>query len=150
MLVRSDRRWSFPVPTDTVWDQMCAVDRYRSWWPWLRGLEAEALEPGETWSCAVQPPLPYALCFTVTMETVVPRRFVSATIAGDIAGSARLELITTEAGCDTRLVSLLEPGNRLLRAVATVARPMVRFGHDWVLDTGARQFALRLPDGRAI
>jgi hypothetical protein len=37
-------------------------------------------------------------------------------------------------------VSHLEPGNSLLRAVARLAAPVVRYGHDWVLDTGARQF----------
>jgi hypothetical protein len=28
----------------------------------------------------------------------------------------------------------------MLKTVARLARPMAQFGHDWVLDTGARQF----------
>jgi hypothetical protein len=44
-------------------------------------------------------------------------------------------------GCTVHLVSELVPDNRLLRAAALVARPIVRFGHDWILDTGASQFA---------
>ncbi len=145
MLIRSDRRWSFPASADAVWDQMNAVDCYRTWWPWLRTFEADALDTAHTWTCAVQPPLPYSLHFGVTLHEVVPQRLVTATIAGDITGEARLELGATESGCDVHLTSVLAPGNRLLRAVATVARPMARFGHDWVLDTGARQFASRLP-----
>lgn len=124
---------------------MGAVDHYRTWWPWLRSFEATALESAETWSCAVQPPVPYALRFTVIMQEVVPEQLVTASIDGDITGEARLELAAAGAGCDVHLVSALAPGSRALRAVSTVARPVVRFGHDWVLDNGARQFASRLP-----
>jgi hypothetical protein len=125
---------------------MTAVDCYRVWWPWLRTFEAQAFASAETWTCAVQPPLPYALRFTLMLDEVVPKRLVTATIAGDIAGEARLELHEVDGGCDVRLVSSLAPRNRVLKAVAKVARPMVRYGHDWVLNTGARQFASRLPD----
>lgn len=145
MLVHSDRRWSFPVGAGLVWDQMCAVDEYPQLWPWLRTFDADALDTGEIWTCTVQPPLPYSLRFTVIVDEVVPQRRVSATIAGDIIGEARLELSPTDGGCDVRLESSLAPGNRFLRTVATVARPMVRYGHDWVLNTGARQFGFRLP-----
>ncbi len=141
MRVRSDRRWSFPTDRRELWDEISAVDRYRTWWPWLRGFDADGLQAGQTWSCVVQPPLPYTLRFSVILDEVLHEQYVSATIAGDVIGEARLELADRDAGCEARLVSLLEPGNRLLRAVASVARPMVRFGHDWVLDTGARQFA---------
>lgn len=148
MLVHSDRRWSFGVCSGALWDEISTVDRYRTWWPWLRRFEAGALQAGQTWACVVQPPLPYSLRFTVGLDEVVPQRLVTATITGDVTGTARLEVAETEAGCDARLVSLLAPGNRVLRAVALVARPMVRYGHDWVLDTGARQFAARFPAGR--
>ena len=38
----------------------------------------------------------------------------------------------------------------MLRTFAAVARPVVRFGHDWVLDTGVQQFRSRaLNAGRA-
>jgi hypothetical protein len=145
MLVRSDRRWSFPVAGEVLWDEISRVDLYRTWWPWLAGFDGEALEVGETWTCLVQPPLPYALRFTVALDEVIPKRRVAATIAGDITGDASLEVTDTTSGCNARLVSSLAPGNRLLRAVAIVARPMVRYGHDWVLDNGAHQFAARFP-----
>jgi hypothetical protein len=37
----------------------------------------------------------------------------------------------------------LAPANALLRVLATVGRPIARYGHDWVLDVGAGQFASR-------
>jgi hypothetical protein len=37
----------------------------------------------------------------------------------------------------------LAPGNLTLRLMSRVAAPIARFGHDWVLDSGARQFIAR-------
>ena len=35
------------------------------------------------------------------------------------------------------------PGTTALRLVSRFAGPVARFGHDWVLDSGARQFIAR-------
>ena len=47
----------------------------------------------------------------------------------------------------------LSPTNGMLKTVARLARPVAQFGHDWVLDTGARQFRLlttRSPAAQAL
>jgi hypothetical protein len=141
--VRSDRRYRFDVSPEGLWERISDVDEFCRWWPWLRGFEADELCAGEAWDCTVQPPLPYLLRFTIALEEVVPPRLVTACVTGDIVGDARLEVGAQDAGCVVRLQSDLAPGNRYLRAVASVARPLVRYGHDWVLDTGARQFSRR-------
>jgi hypothetical protein len=123
-----------------VWKHIVAVDDYRRWWPWLRRFDAAGLVAGDTWSCVVQPPLPYAVRFTVTLDEVIDCERVTATIGGEIEGIASLDLTERGDGCEARLVSDLAPANSFLRGVARVARPLVRFGHDWVLDTGAGQF----------
>jgi hypothetical protein len=46
-------------------------------------------------------------------------------------------------GCTATLRSSLAPGNTILQQVSRFAAPLARFGHDWVLDTGARQFIAR-------
>ena len=46
-------------------------------------------------------------------------------------------------GCIATLHSSLAPGNTALRLVSRFAGPIARFGHDWVLDSGARQFIAR-------
>ncbi len=145
--VRSDRRYAFSVPPEGLWPALTRIEEYRRWWPWLRGFEAAAFAAGERWRCVVQPPLPYALRFDLAIVEVEPLAFVTATVHGDITGRARLEVRATPGGSEARLVSELAPSNAMLRAIASVARPVVRFGHDWVLDTGLRQFAARaLPD----
>jgi uncharacterized protein YndB with AHSA1/START domain len=148
MDVRSDRRYRFEVPPEALWPVLTSVEHYRAWWPWLRGFEAGAFASGERWTCVVQPPLPYSLTFTIALDEVVPERLATAVITGDITGEARLEVTATDDGCEARLQSRLVPANQILRAIATLARPVARFGHDWVLDTGLRQFRSRAFDGR--
>jgi len=138
--IRSDRRHAFSVSPDELWEAMARVNAYCEWWPWLRYFDAAALAPGAVWSAVVQPPLPYRLRFDVRLDEVMAPRCVSAEVTGDIEGSARLEITPTADGSELHLVSELVPTNAVLRTVAQLASPMVRFGHEWVLDTGLRQF----------
>ncbi len=140
MKIHSDRRHPFDVPPEELWAAMQQVDTYQSWWPWLRELDALSLTPGAVWSAVVQPPLPYRLRFDIHIHEVVAAARVSAEVTGDIEGSAWLEITATPMGSELHLVSELAPTNPLLRTVARVAGPVVRFGHEWVLDTGVRQF----------
>jgi uncharacterized protein YndB with AHSA1/START domain len=143
-VIRSDRRFTFEQPPDVVWAAMGNTSAYTRWWPWLRRFEAGGLVTGDVWTCHIQPPLPYFLRFTITLDEVVPEASASATVAGDIGGSAVLTLVAGGAGgTEVRLVSDLAPASPVLRAFATVARPLVVWGHDWVLAEGIRQFKSR-------
>ncbi len=139
----SDRRYELPVSPAELWTALEQVDDYRTWWPWLRRFDAEALAPGHTWLAHVQPPIPYWVRFSVRIDDADAPRSIKATVSGDVVGDARLEISDHPGGCEARLVSSLAPGNGFLKVVARMASPMVRFGHDWVLDTGARQFMRR-------
>jgi uncharacterized protein YndB with AHSA1/START domain len=141
--VRSDRRFHFDVAPETFWSAVETVDAYSRWWPWLRVFEANGLVPGDRWNCVVRPPLPYGLGFTLTLDEVVPPRLIRASVAGDLTGNARLDVQDSRRGSVVRLRSTLAPAGTLARAVAAVAPPIVRFGHDWVLETGVRQFRQR-------
>jgi hypothetical protein len=88
----------------------------------------------------VKPPLPFTLHFDVTLVEVVDHDLVRARIEGDITGWARLNAIDCDVGSEFRLISELSPASGALRLMTRVARPVAAFGHDWVLDTGARQF----------
>ncbi len=149
-MIRSDRQFTFDRPPAEVWDAMSRTSAYRAWWPWLRHLEAGGLVSGDVWSCHIQPPLPYFLRFTITLGEVVPGTSAQATIDGDITGTAAFTLAPAAGGgSEGRLVSDLAPASSVLRAFAAVARPLVVWGHDWVLDEGIRQFerrGLAVPD----
>ncbi|MBA2496107.1 MAG: hypothetical protein H0V33_03270 [Acidimicrobiia bacterium] len=149
MDVRSDRRYRFAVEPAQLWAVLARTDDYRGWWPWLRHLDGAALVPGTVWDCVVQPPLPYVLRFTLRIVDVDEERSVVALVDGDLTGDARLDIAATGDGSELHLVSRLAPSNAVLRSVARLAAPVVRFGHDWVLDTGVRQFRERaLPPER--
>lgn len=146
-IVRSDRTYRFDVGPDQLWPALTAVGSYRRWWPWLRGLDAAAFAAGERWACEVRPPLPYVLRFDLILEEVEAPRYVTARLEGGLTGVAGLDVLPTPTGSEVRLVSALEPIDRTVRAAATLAPAMVRWGHDWVLDTGLRQFRSALSPG---
>lgn len=137
----SDRRYRFPVPPDRFWAAISATDRYRDWWPWLRVFDAEGLHAGASWRCAVRAPWRYTVRFRVALTIVEPPRLIDAHLDGDLDGTARLTIGADERGCAVRLTSTLSPSTRGLWLITSLARPIARRGHDWILDTGARQFA---------
>ena len=119
------------------------VDGYRSWWPWLRHLDARGLVAGERWQAVVQPPLPYRLRFDLVLERVVRAEHVSVRVEGDITGEAHLDIAPTAEGSQLDFESRLAPASATLRAVSRMAAPIADYGHDWVLGTGLRQFRER-------
>jgi uncharacterized protein YndB with AHSA1/START domain len=140
VLLDSDRRYRFAVQPAALWSAIAETADYRRWWPWLTAFDANGLVAGDVWRCAVRPPLPYTLRFAIHLDEVVPETLVAARLSGDIAGTARLDVTPDGDGCDVRLTSRLAPSSRAFGLLANLARPIVRRGHDWVLDTGARQF----------
>jgi uncharacterized protein YndB with AHSA1/START domain len=141
--ITTEHRYDLPIGVAAVWALISDVDAYQSWWTWLRVFDASGLVPGAEWRCEVQPPLPYPVRFRVYIERIDPPSSVYARVEGDVVGTATLALKETEEGCSACLTSSLAPGNATLRLVSRLAAPIARFGHDWVLDSGARQFVAR-------
>ena len=141
--ITSEHRYELPVDREAVWGLISDMDSYRTWWSWLRTFDAAGLKEGAAWSCMIQPPLPYLVRFTVHIEQVDEHELVRARVTGDVVGVAALKFEDTDDGCTAHLASTLAPGNSMLRVVSRVAAPIARFGHDWVLDSGARQFIAR-------
>lgn len=149
MQVDSDRRYHFALPADSVWETLTRTEHYRSWWPWLRRFDPGPLAPGARWCCVVQPPLPYRVAFDLVIDEVRVGESVTATVEGGLCGDARLEVSDEPGGCALHLTASLAPADRFLRTVARFASPVARFGHDWILDTGFRQFSDHALDASA-
>jgi hypothetical protein len=141
--LRSDRHYSFDLAPHELWTRMSDVPTYPVWWPWLREFDGTRLAAGEVWNCSVQPPLPYRVRFAVHLDAVREHESVMATVSGEIVGSASLTIAPAAGGSTARLVADLGPDRHALRALSVALRPLVRFGHNWVLDTGAKQFNQR-------
>lgn len=141
--VVTDRRYRFAVAPEELWAAVTRLDQFQHWWPWLRRFDGTDLGPGEHWSCAVQPPLSYPVRFRLLVDHVDAPRGASATVSGDIVGTAALTIEPCVDGSEARLVSHLSPANRFLLLAANLAQPAVRLAHDWVLDSAVRQFRSR-------
>ena len=142
MEITSNHTYRLPAPRTEVWRALAGVSAYPSWWPWLRRFSASALVEGDEWRCTIRPPLPYAIRCRVALVGVRAPDLVVARVSGDIAGTARLELTEAAAATtDARITSRLEARRLPARLLARVAPPVARWGHDWVFDTAARQFA---------
>jgi hypothetical protein len=140
--VQSDRHYRFAVSRPGVWEALTQVDRYRTWWPWLRSFDGRAFAAGERWRCVVKPQLPYTLEFVIALESVSETESAGARLSGDIDGWAELTLGDDGSGSWLRLQSDLTARSGWARAVGALAPPIARRGHDWVLDNGIRQFRL--------
>jgi hypothetical protein len=140
---RLDRTWTFAVGPDELWEALSRTDDFRRWWPWLREMSGDGLVPGTRSACVVRAPIPYTLRFRVTIEDVVPGVCVEAVVDGDLAGRGRLEVGPEGDGSRAHLAWELELQRPMLRTAARFGRPVMDWGHDWVVDSGVEQFRRR-------
>jgi Polyketide cyclase / dehydrase and lipid transport len=139
-----DRTFTFDVGPDELWAVLTRTGEFRRWWPWLREFSGDGLVPGGRSTCVVRAPIPYTLRFSVTVREVVAERLVDAVVDGDLAGPARLEVDPAGRGRSTaRLAWEMELRRPVLRAAARPGRPVMEWGHDWVVTTGVEQFLRR-------
>jgi uncharacterized protein YndB with AHSA1/START domain len=137
---RFDRAWVFEVPPAELWEALSRTECYPQWWTGLHGFESDGLAEGARTRCTVSPPLPYSLRFTVTVDRVEPARRVDASVTGDLAGDAFLAIAPHPDGSQARMAWTVEVQSRILRAAAAVGRPVMQWGHEWVVNTGIDQF----------
>ena len=134
------RSWQFEAAPDVVWEAVCRTDQFSAWWSWLRSFDAPVLAEGVTARCTIGPPLPYALHVEITVEELITRRLIRTTVAGDLAGPARLTLAPAGEGTEATLDWALSVTRPLLVGLARVARPALEWGHEWVVRTGVAEF----------
>jgi uncharacterized protein YndB with AHSA1/START domain len=145
---RLDRRFVFDATPDAVWGVLSRPQDFPRWWTWLRRIDADGLTEGTTVRALIRAPIPWSLRLSLHIERVVPGERIDVRAGGDLEGPASLELAAHGSGTEARLVWDLEPRGRLDHAFGLVTRPVLQWGQDWVVNTGARQFqrrALRPP-----
>jgi uncharacterized protein YndB with AHSA1/START domain len=138
------RTWNLDVPPDRFWDAISRTDNYRSWWPWLRQFDADGFRKGATWRAAIQSPLPYVLRVQLVLDEVVEYERLAAAVTGDIQGWATLDLSATPpTGSAIDIEWDMRPRSRAMQMAAVLARPLLRWSHEWVLARGLDQFRER-------
>jgi hypothetical protein len=140
-----DRSFRFPVGPEDLWRTMEQFDQFEVWWSWLRQLEADhdGLVAGNVLHGVVMPPVPYRLRVDVRLASCERPRLVEAIVSGDLLGRARLRLNECNGGTEVSASWSLEMGTRTLRLAADVAHPLMRWGHDRVVDMAVEGFRKR-------
>ena len=141
-----DGTFTFSVPAAQLWATMARVDRFPSWWSWLRefSVEGHGLEPGTVLHGIVVPPLPYRMRLDVVVEECVPERCITALVHGDLEGAARLTFEGDDAKTRAHATWTVEMRQRSMRLAAKIAPPVLRWGHDRVVDATVDAFRRRL------
>jgi hypothetical protein len=137
------RTWNLDVPPTRFWDTISRTDEYPTWWPWLRQFDADGFHEGATWQAVIQSPLPYTLRVRLVLGEVVPCQRLAATVTGDIEGWAALDLSGDDQASAVDIEWDMRPRSRAMQMAAIVAKPLLRWSHEWVLARGLEQFRQR-------
>ena len=150
-VIEYDRTFTFPVSGDELWATMMRLDCYPSWCAWLRDFSVEGvgLEAGSELHGVVVTPLPYRLRLVVALHEAVPARFISAFVHGDLEGTARLTFEELGPPTHVRATWTIEMMQRPMRLAARLGYPLLRWGHDRVVDAAVDGFRRHLSDNSA-
>jgi hypothetical protein len=132
----------FPVRPPELWGVLESFDRYELWWGWLRRLQVErdGLVDGNVLRATVAPPLPFRMSVTVRLDRCERPSLVDASVDGDLRGRAVLWLEPAGTGTQARIEWSLGMVRGPVRSAARVAYPVVRWGHDRVVEMAVEAF----------
>lgn len=135
-------RYHLPAAAPEVWRHLERLESFGRWWGWLSDLEASGarLAAGVELRGTVRPPVPYPMRVTVRLDDVVPGRRIGATVGGDLEGPARLTLHDCRDGCDVAVAWRVEMRRPAMRAASRLARPVLLWGHDRVVEHTVERF----------
>jgi uncharacterized protein YndB with AHSA1/START domain len=142
-------RFSFPVPPHQLWAAVERLDQFERWWGWLGELHVEGpgLRDGTVLRGTVSPPLPHRIRVEVELQRCVPGQLIDARVRGDLYGHAHLRLQPDGDGTVTDVVWSLEMRQGPMRIGARLAYPLLRWGHDRVVDATVSSFRRQLQVG---
>ncbi len=139
-------RFDFPVPPEEVWSAVEDLENFETWWGWLGEFRVEGpgLAAGSVLHGVVAPPLPYRMRVRVELVQCDPPHSIDASVAGDLVGQARLVLEPDRAGTRVWVAWEIEMMQRPMRVACRVAFPLLRWGHDRVVDATVAGFRRHL------
>ena len=141
-------RAHFDASPPVVWSAMEEIDQFEHWWSWLGSLrlEGDGLRAGSVIYGTVSPPLPYRMQVRVELGRCVPNQLVDATVHGDLEGVAHLSMEPAGAGTAVEMTWTVEMTQRRMRVAARFAYPLLRWGHDRVVEATVRGFRQHVQD----
>ena len=146
-VIEYDDTFTFPVSVAALWQTLVQVDCYLSWWSWLHEFSVEGigLQHGTVLHGIVAPPLPYRMELEVCSTNACPNG-ASPRVHGDSGCPARLTFDGNDAEAQARAVWTVEMMQRPMRLAARFAHPLLRWGHDRVVEATVDGFRRHLGD----
>ena len=139
-------RFDFPVAPAEMWAALERMDQFERWWGWLGNLviDGPGLEAGSVLHGTVAPPVPYRMRVDVELGQCVPAEMIDASVTGDLVGDAHLRMHPSPEGTVTDVAWSLEMRQLPMRMAARVAYPLLRWGHDRVVEATVSGFRAQL------
>ena len=143
-------RFSLPAPPADIWAAIGQVDRFETWWAWLRELRVEGvpLQSGCVLHGLVSPPLPYRMRVRVALLRCEAPNLIDADVSGDLVGRARIRFDPEPAGTRATVAWTVEMMQRPMRIAAQLGSPLLRYGHDRVVEHTVARFTKLLAEER--
>jgi hypothetical protein len=128
------------APPEVVWRKIERSEEFEGWWGWLCDfrLEGEGLVAGSVLHGVVNPPVPYRMTLRVELTRCSPPTAIDAIVEGDLRGSARLNMEPDGDGTRASVGWSIEMMQMPMRLAARVARPLLVWGHDKVVEMTVR------------
>jgi hypothetical protein len=139
-------RFAFPVSPSELWAAIERLDHFERWWGWLGDLKVDGpgLQAGSVLRGTVSPPLPYRMQVAVELARCEPARSIDASVSGDLAGDAHLRIFPEPHGTAAEVDWSLEMRQLPMRVAARMAYPLLRWGHDFVVEATVSSFQRQL------
>lgn len=132
----------FALGADELWSAMSRTEDFEDWWSWLHEfrVDGEGLQAGAVLHGVVAPPVPYRM--RVSVEIVNCRRpdRIDAWVHGDLEGTARLTMREEDDETLVDVAWTIEMMQRPMRLASRVAHPVLKWGHDRVVDMTVQGF----------
>lgn len=140
------RAFRFGLEPEALWDRIEHVEQFESWWPWLTEfrLEGDGLVAGSVLHGVVTPPLPYRMQVQVALDRCERPAAIDATVEGDLSGPANLRLRPEDGGSRVEVSWSVEMHQPAMRWASRLGGPLLRWGHDRVVETTVAGFRRRV------
>ncbi len=136
----------FEAVPGELWSELSRVDRFESWWPWMRDvrLEGTALSPGSVICFRIDPPIPFDLRISVSVTGSRAPEWIQGDVDGDLVGRARLELVPDGDATSATVSWDVEIADRKIRRMIHVARPLLLWAQRWAVEIALQGFRKHL------
>jgi hypothetical protein len=145
-VINYQRSYEFPLPPEGIWDALEEVDQFALWWPWLEEfrLEGDSLAAGTVLHGVVAPPLPYRMRIQIELTRCEKPGIIEALVHRDLEGEASIALYPQGVGAHVDVAWTVEMMQRPMRLADRMAHPVLKRGHDLVVENTVAEFRRHL------